>query len=124
MQYPKTDTPNWADMCAQDHFVQFYEEDRTIVEAVAAYFAFGVRFAEGCVLVGTEGHNEAIKAGMRDLGCDVDKALADGQFTVLDAADTLSRFMIDGMPDKKRFEEVIGTVITAAKRGDKPPRVF
>src|SRR3569623_674138 len=114
----------WADMCARDHFVQFYDDDQTIVEAVAGYFAFGLRFREGCVLVGTGSHNAEIVASMREIGCDVDTAIADGQLVVLDADEMLSKFMSGDLPDGEAFHRVIGEVIVNAVRYSKPPRLF
>jgi hypothetical protein len=111
-------------MCGRDHFVQFYDEDQTIVEAVAGYFAFGLRFREGCVLIGTGEHNAAIISALGALGCDVDEALGDGRLMVFDASETLSRFMVDGMPDANKFSEVIGKVIADATFTAKPPRAF
>jgi len=111
-------------MCARDHFVQFYDEDQTIIESVAGYFAFGLRFGEGCVLVGMRSHNADIVSNMRSIGCDVDAALADGQLIVLDAEELLPKFMVAGMPDKDAFDNVVGKVISDATRSSKPPRVF
>jgi len=118
------DSNTWADMCARDHFVQFYDEDQTIVEAVAGYFSFGMRFKEGCLLVGTEQHNEAILGCMRELGCNVDEAISVGRFIVIGAEETLAKFMRGGMPDQELFESVVGGVVANVTIRDKPPRVF
>jgi hypothetical protein len=119
-----TDTTSWADMCSRDHFVQFYDDDTTIVEAVAGYFAFGLRFNETCVLVGTAEHNTKILDAMRLIGADVAAAVTAGRLKVLDAAEMLDRFMVGGLPDKTRFNQVIGTVIPASQPNGNPPRVF
>jgi len=48
-----------------------------------------------------------------------------GQYIALDADETLSKFMVDGRPDERRFAEVIGSLIgRAANDGGRPVRAF
>jgi signal transduction histidine kinase len=52
-------------------------------------------------------------------GVDVTAARADGRFSVLDAAQTLTRFMVDGMPDPSRFGDLVGSLVA-----NRRPRIF
>jgi hypothetical protein len=75
-------------------------------------------------LIGTQDHNEAIISCIRDIGCDVDQAISDGKFMVFDAKDELSKFMVDGMPDRGLFEKEIGGGVAKVSTAAKPPRAF
>ncbi|HEX9967459.1 MAG TPA: ATP-binding protein, partial [Solirubrobacterales bacterium] len=46
------------------------------------------------------------------------------QYIVLDAAETLSRFMVDGWPDEQRFADVLGNVVRRAQNGSRRVRAF
>jgi signal transduction histidine kinase len=61
---------------------------------------------------------------MTDRGLDVAAASAEGRLILLDAAETLARFMVDGSPDPERFAEVVGGLVAKAARGRKRLRAF
>ena len=71
------------------------------------------------------GLQESHRAGLEELikanGLDLASAKAHGQYLSLDAAETLSQFMIDGMPEPGRFHTVLGGVIASVTDGR--PRV-
>jgi hypothetical protein len=56
---------------------------------------------------------------------DLDVAISDGRYIALDAAETLSAFMQDGMPDPTRFLKLLGDLIVVAAGAAKrePARV-
>lgn len=60
------------------------------------------------MVVATGEHRQALKAGLREKGLDVDAAVACGQLVMLDAAATLTQFMGGGSPDPGLFAERIG----------------
>ena len=91
---------HWADMTDRDHFVQLYADEQQIIEAVAGYFVNGIRFNETCVMIGTSEHNHEIEKLVRYIEPRVDAAIAGKSFIILDAHETLSRFMVGGMPRK------------------------
>src|SRR5207248_1288842 len=52
---------------------------------------------------------------LKDRGLDVTSSELKGRYFALDAAETLSLFMLDGIPDVVRFRAVIGGVLEQAK---------
>ena len=58
-------------------------------------------------------------------GFDTAKAFEQARYVPLDAAETLEKFMLDGMPDAALFTEIIGGVLgqAAAAAEGKNPRV-
>lgn len=115
---------NWTEMGESEHFVQFYETDTFLLDAVGAFIGTALRAGHAGVVIATPAHREGLAARLRDAGLDVAAALASGQYVALDAAETLSRFMVDGVPDARRFAEVTGEIIARVAAGGRRVRVF
>src|SRR5215204_5879990 len=83
---------DWSKMGEREHFVQFYEDDAYLENAVVGYIAAGLENGEGAVVIATREHRVAIAKKLKARGIDLVKARADGQYVAADAAETLSRF--------------------------------
>lgn len=105
------------------HLVQIYEDKEGLSEAVARYAAEGVRQGEAVVVIATRPHAEAFTRALNHLGVNLADCAARGQFMMLDAEEMLAKFMINGSPDRDRFESVIRDVIEKAMNGTTYPRV-
>ena len=116
--------PDWADMSGRDHFVQIYTDDGHIMEAVSGYFLNGLRFNEACVMIGTGDHNREVERLVRAGGADVDAAISEGTFVILDACETLAAFMADGMPRKDLFDAAVGPIVRKAAETRTHVRAF
>src|SRR5215470_7992970 len=84
----------------------------------ATYIGGGLMAGEACVVVATPAHRAALEQRLTAEGVDLEAAQARGEYVALDAAATLARFLVDGAPNSKQFEAVIGPVITAAAQGE------
>jgi hypothetical protein len=115
---------HWADMSDRDHFVQIYSSEEQIIEAVTGYFVNGIRFHDACILIGTAEHNREIEKLIRPIEPDIDAAIADGSFMILDAHETLSAFTVNGKLDKRLFEKVVGGAVAKARGDRKRLRAF
>lgn len=93
------------------HTVQFYESDTILIPSIAHYFMTGLTFNETCIIIATPEHRKALRSSLGQLGLDIDLAEMCGQYIALDAADTLSHFMKDGMPHKESFLQVVGSLV-------------
>ena len=95
------------------HIVQFYEDDVFLVGAVADFLVRGIRQGEPLVVIATPAHRAAVRERLTGGGVDVDRLAEQGGLTMLDAAETLDKFMVDGRPDRRLYREVVGTVLAA-----------
>jgi signal transduction histidine kinase len=93
------------------HIVQFYDGDDFLAGVVTRFLAAGLEGGEPAVVVATPEHRQLFRAGLERRGFDVDGALASGRLTMLDAQETLARFMVDGMPDAACFRAEVGAVV-------------
>ena len=103
----------------RDHVVQFYQEDRPLIEELARMIGTSLLNGDAAIVVATAAHRQALAQEMADRDINIAKAAAEGRFISLDALDTLSRIIFDGFPDAQRFSELIGGAITQAKTAAK-----
>src|SRR3954471_17560236 len=78
------------------HFVQFYEDEVSLLDSVTRYVSQGLRAGDACVVIGTAGHRNELATRLGAHGLDVlNDGLAD-QYFAFDALETLSTFCVDG----------------------------
>ena len=106
------------------HLVEFYETDEFLADSVRDYLLPALRQGDAGIVVATPDHERLFCSGLADAGIDVEAAKATGQLVMLDAAETLARFMVDGEPDGTRFRTVIGGLIAGAAAGPRGVRVY
>lgn len=119
-----SDTPPGCAACGHEHLVDFYETDEHLIATVAEYVIPALRGYEAAIVVATADHREAFAAEIRAAGIDLDEAIADWRYQALDAAEVLSRFMVDGAPDPVRFREVAEELLDNASAGGRGVRVY
>jgi hypothetical protein len=97
------------------HVVQFYEQSPYLADRVSAFIAPGLMAGEAGIVIATPEHRAMIQVQLEAQGIDVAEMRKQGSYLDLDAAETMSLFMVDGKPDRARFVEVIGGMITFAR---------
>lgn len=127
---PETEGPqavasaDWRGMAGAEHFVQFYETDDYLVNAVSEYVMTSLNAHQPCIVIVTPAHRELLESQLRAAGLDVVGSQARGDLIVRDAAATLAQFMVDDMPEPERFAGVVGGIIAGAAQDRRPVRVF
>jgi hypothetical protein len=107
-----------------DHVVQFYDEEKFLIQAVAAYVAQGFVQGHASVLVLTQAHRSAVEARLAAGGVDAEEYQRCGFYYAYDAVETLSHFMVDDHPNPRRFRATIEPVIEVASRYGSSVRAF
>ena len=104
-----------------DHLVHFYESKHTLIESVSEYIVPSITRGEGVIIIATPENRETFLFVLEKRAIDVTMAMATGQLQILDAAETLDKFMINDVPHPQKFETIIGRVIKTMQ--DKFPKV-
>jgi signal transduction histidine kinase len=112
--YQRADSEVLARPGHASHIVQFYDGEGALGDAVAGFLAAGLAAGEPLVVIATEVHNALFMRRLRENGFVVEGARRSGQLTILDAHETLSQFMVDGMPDWDLFQKVVGEVLATS----------
>lgn len=102
----------------KEHVLQLYlcRDQSFFGRAVALFAAAGLKKQEGVILVATRPHSDALLPLLESHGVDVPAATARGQLTVLDAEQTLPRFLVRGMPDAGTFKGIAADVIAKVRK--------
>ncbi|MCA1828266.1 MAG: MEDS domain-containing protein, partial [Myxococcales bacterium] len=107
----------------RDHIVRFYQDEEFLFEAVAHFVSSGLAAGEPVLLVATEAHRDAFTQRLRRNGVVVDAALASGQMILLDAHETLMRFMVGDEPKWDRFAATLAPVLDGCRMARPGTRV-
>jgi signal transduction histidine kinase len=115
---------DWTKMSEPDHFVQFYESEAFLLTSLNDFIGAGLDSGDACIVVATKAHRAELKCRLRESGRNPVNARTSGRYISLDAAETLSKFMVAGAPDAKRFTKVIGDIINQAAACGHRVRIF
>ena len=93
------------------HAVQFYQDAKALCGIVGTFLAEGLEKGDPAIMIATPEHTREIEACFTSRGLDVSLLRKRGDLTVLDAANTLTLFMQDGVPNPSAFRHSVGAVV-------------
>jgi signal transduction histidine kinase len=96
------------------HEVQFYFDDRFLIQSLSAFFRSALYVGSSVVVVATKCHRDNLAEELERVGVGFAAAVQQGRYVALDAAETLAAFTVNGVLDKTQFREVIGSVISCS----------
>jgi DNA-binding NarL/FixJ family response regulator len=110
---------------AHNHEVAFYCDDQSLLDGFALFAGSVLKTGKAAIVLATERHREALLARLQSSGLDMSTAIEQGRYVALDPAETLSLFMVDGLPDPSRFRKAAVDLIvkTADSVGGDTSRV-
>jgi len=117
---PVVPAVDWSSVGAHGHAVQFYQTDGHLLDLLTRFIGTALVTGDVGIVIATKAHRDGLTKRFKARGLNVNVAREQGRFVSLDAAATLSRFMVDGRPDERRFRDVIGGLLRdVASRGDR-----
>jgi DNA-binding response OmpR family regulator len=107
------------------HEVQFYSDDSVFFKSTTRFIADALMAADAAIVLATNAHREGLAQRLKADGFDIDGAVQQGTYISLDAAETLSSIMVNGVPDPARFSAGLGVLLESAAKvtNTKHPRV-
>jgi hypothetical protein len=98
------------------HYVQFYKADEPLLNRnVGQYLWEGLLRGDGLLVIASRQREESLTGNLRRLGVDVATAQRERQLLILNAEETMARFIVDGEPDPSLFDETIGEALHLVK---------
>jgi signal transduction histidine kinase len=94
-----------------EHAVQFYESEEFLAAAVADFLASGLVLGQPAVAILSADRTTRILPRLEEQGIDVSLQREEGRLVILDARESLGRFMKGRMPHAGRFLDFIGGVL-------------
>jgi PAS domain S-box-containing protein len=96
------------------HVVQFYSDEGFLLEELGQFVGTTLAAGSSAVVIATKGHEDYLAQKLKARGLDLTSAIASGRYVPLNAAEMLSKFMEDGLPNEDRFCEMFGALIARA----------
>ena len=108
---------------AHRHEVGFYSDDASLLDGFTQFIGAALKSGSAAIVIATESHRDGILLRLQAHGLDIGAAIEQGRYISLDAAETLSTFMVNDQPDPVRFQKAVSdTIMAAAKavKGERP----
>jgi CheY-like chemotaxis protein len=106
----------------RSHVVQFHPDDASLLDCFTRFIETKLRAENAVIVVATESHRTSLLQKLQARGVDCAAAIEQGHYIPMDVAETLSTFMVNGLPDPVRFSKVTGDLIEAAAKARKTER--
>lgn len=94
-----------------EHTVQLFDSSKSLAESVATFLINGLERGENVLVVATPEHRELLTRRLAEAGWSVRALIAANRVVVLDAAQTLEKFMRQDVPSPIAFDEVVGSLV-------------
>ena len=107
---------------ARRHEAGFYSDDASLLDGFTQFIGAALKAGNAVIVVATESHRDRLLPRLQAHGLDIGAAIEQGRYISLDAADTLSTFMVNDQPDPVRFSKVAGDLIVGAAKAAKGER--
>src|SRR5690349_22888654 len=89
----------WGDLVSHPHSVQFYEDDSFLLDELSRFIGAALGAGDAALVIATQAHCEELARLLTARGLNLARPIAQGRYVVLDAAETLAKFMRHGRPD-------------------------
>jgi CheY-like chemotaxis protein len=96
------------------HEVLFYSEDSVFLENGVLFLRGALESGGAAVAIITAAHGQSLVQRLESEGFDVNRAISQGRYTFVDVGEYLSKVVVNGVPDFKRFTKVLGGVVKSA----------
>jgi hypothetical protein len=97
------------------HSVHFYASHGALIDRLCGVVCSGLLVGNSVLLVMTPNHRNELLKCLERLEVDVRKHAREGQFSIFDAEELLSSFMVEGNPDATSFLGSVGKLLGKAK---------
>lgn len=106
-------------LCTSQHHVQLFDSSRSLADTVASFLMAGFHRGEPLLIVATPEHRELLSRKLIEAGLNLHEATAANRLVMLDAVQTLEKFMRQDTPSPIAFDEVIGTLVGRLSNGNR-----
>jgi diguanylate cyclase (GGDEF)-like protein/PAS domain S-box-containing protein len=92
-----------------DHVLFLFDDREHLLHEVTMYVSDGLSYGGHVLMIATADHGRDLRAALPQIR--LERAESEGRFLALDAEQTLSDFMVDGLPDPALFEQTLGNTV-------------
>lgn len=110
------DAPEDSSPAHTFHKLQIYSSDSSFLDGFASFAVGGLSAGKAVVVLATEAHRLGLSQRLETLGFDLNAAIRSGGYVPVDAAETLSSFMVDGRLEAERLWTIVDTLVETARK--------
>jgi len=99
------------------HAVRFYENEASLCRIVANYLREGLAAGQPALVIATNPHAFGIVCELRARGLGVDGLIESRDLVIVDAEEALASFMVDGLPDREKFDRTVMAALELVRDG-------
>src|SRR5882672_9596461 len=103
------------------HSVQFYDTHEALIDRLSGVVCSGLLLGNSVHIIATEEHRKQLATALQRLEVDLKSYAREERFAMCDAEGLLSKFMVNDMPDLKRFLSSVGELLTHSNSGGYRP---
>jgi len=96
---------------SSEHHLQLFDSSRSLAETVCGFLMAGFERGEAILVVATPQHRELLTRTLEAAGLNIREATRANRLVMLDASQTLDKFMRQDVPNPIAFDEVVGTLV-------------
>jgi hypothetical protein len=93
------------------HSVHFYDHDEALILRLQTIVTSALDAGNSILIVATEEHRRQLSSALQHWGSALRGLIEDGRLTMHDAREMLAKFMVEGLPDRQRFLQSVGTLV-------------
>lgn len=101
------------------HEAGFYSDDEILLDSFTQFIRAALKAGNTVILLATNSHRDSLRSRLQTYGLDMGAVIEQERYISLDAADMLSTFMVNDLPDPVRFFKVTSDLIAGAVKGAK-----
>ena len=106
------------------HTAYFYSDDSHLLDNVSQFAGSVLRRGGHAIVIATEAHRERFLLRLQMRGLNMNAAIQNRRYTALDASDALGQFMVNGLPDRTRFFQLLDDLLSAAREAGRRVVLF
>src|SRR4051794_6398526 len=99
------------------HSVHFYDQDEALIQRLRGIVTSAINTGNSVLIVATREHRLQLAAELEKSGLNPQGLEKDRRLLLEEAGELLTRFMVNGVPDRKRFSQTLGQLLSSAREG-------
>jgi DcmR-like sensory protein len=98
------------------HAVQFYDTQEALIDRLCGIVCSGLLIGNSVLIIATEDHRNHLTTALQRLEVNLRTYAREKRFAMYDADGFLATFMVNDLPDLKRFLSSFGDLLTTSKK--------
>nr|WP_294924396.1 MEDS domain-containing protein [uncultured Flavobacterium sp.] len=114
----------WGEIAPCDHLVQIYENESHFLNTLEGFAGSGILSGDSVIVIAKQIHLDQLQERLSNHNIDVESLTKENLYIPLEANEVLSKFMVNGWPDEKLFNNLIFEILGRARENGRKVRAF